>query len=157
MGFHWPHDPIGTSMFTWGYARQLDWTFGATKHLAVPRIRMWMPPLQAITGVDLFWKSHVPTPLVVEAWAFLEAIQFTKEMGFRRVEFEGDSLFVITKMKSTITDRFDISMLIWEAKLAGHLMAKEGFHWQCNSWWVEDGPVTIHGVVHVELLHVRRV
>ncbi|MBA0590498.1 hypothetical protein Gorai_019203 [Gossypium raimondii] len=40
---------------------------------------------------------------------------------------------------------------------AGHLMAKEGFHWQCNSWWVEDGPVTIHDVVHVEFLHVRRV
>ncbi|KAK5784807.1 hypothetical protein PVK06_039345 [Gossypium arboreum] len=132
--------------------------------------------LKVVAGDNLFWKSHVSTPLVVEAWASLEAIQFVKEMGFRTVEFEDDSLLVITKMKSTITDRFGISMLISEAKLLVtefttfhfqhicclgnrdyHLMAKEGFHRQCDSWWVEDSPVTIHSVVHTELLHVGRV
>ncbi|MBA0649662.1 hypothetical protein Goklo_017204, partial [Gossypium klotzschianum] len=40
-------------------------------------------------------------------------------MDFRRVEFKGDSLLVITKMKSTATNRSDISMLVWEAKLLG--------------------------------------
>lgn len=65
-------------------------------------------------------------------------------------------------MKSIVTDRFDISLLIGEAKLlviefttyhfqhihhlgnkVAHLMEKEGFHGQCDSWWVEDGPVII--------------
>ncbi|MBA0744299.1 hypothetical protein Gogos_006931, partial [Gossypium gossypioides] len=70
-----------------------------------------------VVGAACFWKSHVPTPLEVEAWACLEVIRFAVEIDFRRVEFEGDSLLVITKMKSTGTDRSDINMLIWEAKL----------------------------------------
>ncbi|MBA0766601.1 hypothetical protein Gotri_015630 [Gossypium trilobum] len=79
--------------------------------------------------------------------ACLEAIRFAKEMDFRRAEFKGDSLLVITKMKSTATNRSDINMLVWEAKLlvfefttyhfqhihhignrAAHLIAKEGYH-----------------------------
>ncbi|MBA0620485.1 hypothetical protein Godav_006192, partial [Gossypium davidsonii] len=90
-------------------------------------------------GVAYFWKQDVPTPLVVEAGL----------------------------IKSTITDKFDINMLIWEAKLlvteftiyhfqhihrlgniAAHLMENEGFHLQCDSWWVNDGLATIHSVVH---------
>ncbi|MBA0863352.1 hypothetical protein Goshw_019865 [Gossypium schwendimanii] len=31
-------------------------------------------------------------------------------------------------------------------------MEKEGFHLQCDSSWVNDGLVTIHGVVHAESL-----
>ncbi|MBA0563811.1 hypothetical protein Golob_008773 [Gossypium lobatum] len=42
-----------------------------------------------VVGVACFWKSHVPTPLEVEAWACLEVIRFAMEIGFRRVEFEG--------------------------------------------------------------------
>ncbi|MBA0799428.1 hypothetical protein Gohar_009947 [Gossypium harknessii] len=60
-------------------------------------------------------------------------------MDFRRAEFKGDSLLVITKIKSTATNRSDISMLIWKARL------------------VKDGSVTIHGVVYVESLHVGHV
>ncbi|MBA0637434.1 hypothetical protein Godav_025026 [Gossypium davidsonii] len=73
--------------------------------------------IDGVVGAACFWKSHVPTPLEVEAWACLEVIRFAMEISFRRVEFEGDSLLVITKMKSTITDRSDINMLIWEAKM----------------------------------------
>ncbi|KAH1073575.1 hypothetical protein J1N35_025903, partial [Gossypium stocksii] len=92
-------------------------------------------------------------------------------MGFRRVEFKGDSLLVILKMKFTITDKFDINMFIWEAKLLvtkftryhfqhihclgnrdAHLMEKEGFYRQCDFWWVEDGSVTILSVVQAESL-----
>ncbi|MBA0592302.1 hypothetical protein Gorai_009285, partial [Gossypium raimondii] len=31
---------------------------------------------------------------------------------------------------------------------AAHLMENEGFHLQCDSWWVNDSLVTIHDVVH---------
>ncbi|MBA0805485.1 hypothetical protein Gohar_004998, partial [Gossypium harknessii] len=74
------------------------------------------------------------------------------------VEFEDDSLLVITKMESTPIDRSDINMLIWKAKLlvskftayhfqhiyclgnrVTHLMEKEGFHRKCDPWWVKDG------------------
>lgn len=79
-------------------------------------------------------------------------------------------------MKSIGTNRSEIIMLIWEAKLlvaeftvyhfqhihllgnrAAHLMAKEGFQRQCDSWWIEDGPVTIQGLVHAESILAGRV
>ncbi|MBA0688625.1 hypothetical protein Goari_006398 [Gossypium aridum] len=40
---------------------------------------------------------------------------------------------------------------------ATHLMEKEGFHLQCDSSWVNDGLVTIHGVVHAEWVVARNV
>nr|KJB51884.1 hypothetical protein B456_008G236300 [Gossypium raimondii] len=73
-----------------------------------------------VVGAACFWKSHVPTPLEVEAWAcVLEVIRFAMGIGFRRVEFEGDSLLVITKIKSTISDRSDINMAFTDSVILG--------------------------------------
>lgn len=102
---------------------------------------------RGLLGVAYFWKPPVSPPFVVKIWACLELLWFTKESGFWRVDFEGNSLLVITKMKSIVTDRSGINMLIWKTNLlvskfqayhskhihclgnrAPHLMEKEGFH-----------------------------
>lgn len=50
-------------------------------------------------GVCTYPYSHVADAFMAEARACGMAIQFAQELGFRRVQFEGDSLAIIKKLQ----------------------------------------------------------
>ncbi|MBA0634443.1 hypothetical protein Godav_025487, partial [Gossypium davidsonii] len=87
---------------------------------------------------------------VVEALAGTQALRIVQELGFWAVEVEGDSLVVIMKLRATCIDRLEISNHKWEAKQVAHPLAKEGFCWKRDVWWVEDVPTRIQGLVEEE-------
>ncbi|MBA0755327.1 hypothetical protein Gogos_020069 [Gossypium gossypioides] len=94
--------------------------------------------------------------------ACLQALQFTENLGFRRIFVEGDALTVIRKMKSTKEDKSVIGMVIraskdkvetfeeiefcyipWEVNAAAHGLAQEGKWFESAKYWIEDAPLRV--------------
>ncbi|MBA0617471.1 hypothetical protein Godav_026914, partial [Gossypium davidsonii] len=69
-----------------------------------------------LIGVACFWNEFTQSPLIVKAWAALQALCFALDLDFRSVEMERDFLVVISKFQSTSIDRLTISMHIWGIK-----------------------------------------
>ncbi|KAK8701739.1 hypothetical protein V6N13_020118 [Hibiscus sabdariffa] len=59
---------------------------------------------------------HVADAFVAEALAYFQAIVFAKDLGFRRIIVEGDSLTVIQKVKCNILDKSIISPIVHDIK-----------------------------------------
>ncbi|KAG8496970.1 hypothetical protein CXB51_008189 [Gossypium anomalum] len=72
-----------------------------------------------LLGSVCFWSEYVLDVVVAEALACVHAIRFARDLGLRRVEFEGDSAVVISKLKSGVIDRSNISGYIWVAVDSG--------------------------------------
>ncbi|MBA0706403.1 hypothetical protein Golax_018514, partial [Gossypium laxum] len=103
-------------------------------------------------GSTYFWKKHIPDAAVAEALACVHAVQFARDLGLRRVELEGDSAMVISKLKHAGIDRLKISGYIRDARqmllgfehfkfyhikrgggdTVAHLLAREGFLRNCD-------------------------
>lgn len=122
-----------------------------------------------LLGSVCFWSEYVLDVVVAEALACVHAIRFARDLGLRRVEFEGDSAVVISKLKSGVIDRSNISGYIWDARqlLLGfkhfkfqhikrggnrvaHLLAREGFLRNRDECWVEEGSLSIQVEVDQE-------
>lgn len=56
-------------------------------------------------GSTYLWKKHIPDAAAAEALACVLAVQFARDLGLRRVELEGDSAAVISKLKHAGIDR----------------------------------------------------
>lgn len=117
--------------------------------------------------------KNIPLVEVAEALATVQPIQFSKEMGFRRIELEGDSLVIISKLESQTVDRSEVRPYIREAhrvlstfesfklhhiKRGGnrvaHLIDKEGFLCRRDVQWVEEEPSVVMNLVAEEALGV---
>lgn len=81
-----------------------------------------------IMGATCSRNSNILSVEVVEALVAVQAIQFAQEMGFHRVEFEGDSLVVISKLKMQGLVRSTVNNYIWEVKQL--VMGFERFEFQ---------------------------
>lgn len=66
-------------------------------------------------GSTCFWENHVPCLLFAEALACVKAIQFVQDLGFHWVEFEGDSLILISRLRGAQLDRSKVRARLREA------------------------------------------
>lgn len=78
--------------------------------------------------------DHVAYAFIAEAWAWEQAVRFAIDMGFRKVQMEGDSLTVIKRLNSLLHIRRN-------ANCAAHSLAKEGRRFQSARFWVEEATV----------------
>ncbi|KAG8502933.1 hypothetical protein CXB51_000750 [Gossypium anomalum] len=69
-----------------------------------------------ILGLTCFWQDNVSCLLTSEAFAYVRAICFAQDLGFQKVELEGDSTVLISKLNAIAIDRSTISSIIWDAK-----------------------------------------
>ncbi|KAK8608811.1 hypothetical protein V6N13_024224 [Hibiscus sabdariffa] len=105
---------------------------------------------------------HVADAFVVEALACLQAIVFAKELEFRRIVVEGDSLSVIKKVNCNIADKLIIAPIIHDIKEAArnlesvsfcfarreanndaHVLARDGRFNGAPMYWIEEAPVNV--------------
>ncbi|GMJ09472.1 hypothetical protein HRI_004616400 [Hibiscus trionum] len=105
---------------------------------------------------------HVADPFIAEAHASLQTVLFMRDLGFRRVIVEGDSLTVMKKVNGTAHDRSIISPIVQEIKElskkfesiqfrftyreangVAHLLAKLGGDMPSPSYWIEEAPVAV--------------
>ncbi|MBA0736683.1 hypothetical protein Gogos_010206 [Gossypium gossypioides] len=88
-------------------------------------LRLWRKSTEPFVkaNFDAGFYSHLGSAGAGGNFKYL--VSFAKDMGFRAVEIEGDSLMVISKL---------------EGNGAAYLMEKEGLCQKCDAWWVEDGP-----------------
>ncbi|KAL4308866.1 hypothetical protein GQ457_01G015730 [Hibiscus cannabinus] len=113
---------------------------------------------------------HVADTFVAEALACLQAVTFAKELGFRRVVVEGDSLTVIKKVRSLSADGSLISPIIFDIKdivkgfdgiafkfvhrssnIVAHTLARVGRGHQVPSYWIEEAPPEVTSAAMVDL------
>ncbi|KAK8713760.1 hypothetical protein V6N13_148970 [Hibiscus sabdariffa] len=99
---------------------------------------------------------------IAEVVACDKAVTFALELGFRSVQIEGDSLSVIKKLSSAMTDKsvispilvdikalskaFDIitfSFLSREGNAVAHELARAGLQYSEPRYWIEEAPATV--------------
>lgn len=109
--------------------------------------------VRLLLGSTCFWHPWLSSPLVIEAMAYVQALKFTRDLGFRSIEVERDSTSLVSKLHVPDIDRSVISPLVWEVKqlplaftrirfqhirregnTVAHLLAKEGFL-QCYNFY----------------------
>ncbi|KAK8657529.1 hypothetical protein V6N13_035760 [Hibiscus sabdariffa] len=102
---------------------------------------------------------HVADAFVAEALACYQATTFAKELGFKRVVFEGDSLTVVKKVCSSTLDGSLISPIVFDIRAVArefdgigfqfvhrtgnnvaHAFARFGRGQQESSYWIEEAP-----------------
>ncbi|MBA0860179.1 hypothetical protein Goshw_014851 [Gossypium schwendimanii] len=69
-----------------------------------------------LMGLAYFEQEHVPCLLTTEALACMRALGFARDLGFRCVELEGNSVVLISKLNSYDIDRSKVSTLVKDAK-----------------------------------------
>ncbi|XWS42050.1 hypothetical protein CRYUN_Cryun17cG0135400 [Craigia yunnanensis] len=118
-------------------------------------------------------KLDVMCPFMIEASATICALQLAQQMGFLKVEIEGDALGVIRKLQSTGEDLLPVGCLVDEAKaisrrfqlckfmhtgrkgnMAAHYLAKYGLELYEERIWVEECPDFVMDVVINDVLHL---
>ncbi|PPD79188.1 hypothetical protein GOBAR_DD23884 [Gossypium barbadense] len=130
---------------SFGYIRELELLIGERVERAAEETVAWQSPLKpffrvnfdvgfyelqaASTGIIIRnstgliigavypWNRYVSNASVAKALAGTQAFRFTQELGFLAIEFEGESLVVITKLRAACIDRSEISNHMWEAKI----------------------------------------
>ncbi|KAL4277986.1 hypothetical protein GQ457_03G024950 [Hibiscus cannabinus] len=103
--------------------------------------------------------NNVLDALMAEALACLQAVHYAKELGFRRVIIEGDSLIVIKKLNEGMNDRstiapvihdirvkardFDVISFVFvkrDANNAAHVLARDHRTQHDPCFWIEEAP-----------------
>ncbi|MBA0786814.1 hypothetical protein Gotri_025600 [Gossypium trilobum] len=131
--------------FIFGYIRELELLIGERVERVAEETVAWRSPLKPffrvnfdvgfyelqaastgiiirnstglIMGAAYLWNRYVLNASVEKALAGTQAFRFTQELGFLAIEFEGESLVVITKLRAACIDRSEISNHMWEAKV----------------------------------------
>ncbi|MBA0666333.1 hypothetical protein Goklo_002755, partial [Gossypium klotzschianum] len=112
---------------------------------------------------------NIPSSEVTEALAAIQAVRFAQEIGFHKVEVEGDPLVIFSKLRMQGLDRLKVSNYIWKAKhivmgfesfkfqnierggnRVAHLLVKEGFILKRDVQWVDEGSTTIQEIVAIK-------
>ncbi|KAL4301987.1 hypothetical protein GQ457_10G016720 [Hibiscus cannabinus] len=112
--------------------------------------------------VAVFPHSHIPNPCVAEAQACLDVISLAKDLFFRNIIIEGDSLTVIKKLQSSSNDMSLIGMILSDVNSlskffegvtfqfvprdcneVAHKTALLGRHSASFSVWVEEAATVI--------------
>ncbi|KAG8486414.1 hypothetical protein CXB51_019898 [Gossypium anomalum] len=96
-----------------------------------------------IMGVACNWNRNILSVEAVKALVAVQAIRFVQEMGFQKVEFEGNSLVIISKIKMQGINRSK------GGNQVAHLLAKAGFIQKRDVQWVEDS-LAIREIMVVE-------
>ncbi|MBA0815699.1 hypothetical protein Gohar_000455 [Gossypium harknessii] len=110
-----------------------------------------------IIGACTYPHFNIANAFVAEVRACEQAVRFAQELGFRRVQIEGDSLMIIKRLHSCTVDRsvlgpivVDIkcSLVLFdrvtfhhekrEANAAAHVLAREGRRFSEERFWVEE-------------------
>ncbi|KAL4284821.1 hypothetical protein GQ457_16G011460 [Hibiscus cannabinus] len=103
--------------------------------------------------------SNVMDVLVAESLACLQAVRYAKDLGFRRVIFEGDSLTVVRKINEGMLERLVIAPIIYDIRVAAmdfesvsftfarrdanraaHTLARDYRSHQTSYFWIEEAP-----------------
>ncbi|KAK8554116.1 hypothetical protein V6N13_073030 [Hibiscus sabdariffa] len=119
-----------------------------------------------IMAASTFPHSYVSDHEMVEVRACEQAVSLARNLGFRRVIFEGDSLNVISKLKNPANDLSDISVILknihdqrssfhslsfLQVKRNGneatHLLAKKGRKFTSKRIWIEEAPTCVEATV----------
>ncbi|KAH1047715.1 hypothetical protein J1N35_038499 [Gossypium stocksii] len=101
------HDPVRKTVdelvaFIFSYLREID---------EISPIRViTVPTLQQI------WRPPDPDAFIAEARACEQAIRFAIDMGFRKVQMEGDSLTFIKRLNSYIKEKSILSLIVGDIK-----------------------------------------
>ncbi|MBA0676340.1 hypothetical protein Goari_017819 [Gossypium aridum] len=92
-----------------------DAGFFANLHVASAGVIVW-DSAGLILGLACFWQDNGSCLLTSEALAWVRDICFAQDLGFRKVELEGDSTVLLSKLNAAAIDRSTISSIIWDAK-----------------------------------------
>ncbi|KAL4361744.1 hypothetical protein GQ457_04G011590 [Hibiscus cannabinus] len=103
--------------------------------------------------------SNVVDVLVAESLACLQAVRYAKDLGFRGVIFEGDSLTVVRKINEGMLERSIIAPIIYDIRVAAmdfesvsftfaqrdanraaHTLARDYRSHQTSYFWIEEAP-----------------
>ncbi|KAK8546682.1 hypothetical protein V6N12_027456 [Hibiscus sabdariffa] len=142
--------------------RESDALFMSPHTLSVKAPEIWQAPGGMIMAACSTPHYHVVDAFVAEVLACLQAIVFAKELGFRRIVVEGDSLSVIKKVNCNIADKSIIALIIHdikevarnlesvsfcfarrEANNAAHVLARDGRFNGAPMYWIEEAPVNV--------------
>ncbi|KAK8527551.1 hypothetical protein V6N13_085373 [Hibiscus sabdariffa] len=104
-------------------------------------------------------RSNVLDALMAESLACLQAVRYAKELGFRRVIIDGDSLIVIKKINEGMHDRsiiapvihyirmkardFDVISFVFgqrDANNVAHVLARDHRTQNDPCFWIEEVP-----------------
>ncbi|KAK9030531.1 hypothetical protein V6N11_031956 [Hibiscus sabdariffa] len=104
-------------------------------------------------------QCNVADVLVAESLACLQAVRYAKDLGFRRVIFEGDSLTVVKKINEGRLERSVTAPLIYDIRVAAkdfdsvsftfarsdanraaHTLARDYRSQQSPYFWIEEAP-----------------
>ncbi|KAK8615615.1 hypothetical protein V6N13_017200 [Hibiscus sabdariffa] len=113
--------------------------------------------------------SHVVSPEMAEALACEQALTLSKDLGFRKIEVEGDALTIISKLRNPTVDRsmfraiyhniyvkkYDFEFLSFghvkrENNNAAHVLACIGRSISTPMVWIEVGPPEVEEVIRTD-------
>ncbi|KAH1067121.1 hypothetical protein J1N35_032108 [Gossypium stocksii] len=122
-----------------------------------------------ILGACTYLIQDVADAFIAEARACERALLFAKDMGFQKLEVEGDSLSIIKKLKENRTDRSILRSIIQRIRSlekffekviylfvprdiirVAHALAMEGRVRQSNRVWVEEAPESVVKLVEAD-------
>ncbi|MFQ6653610.1 hypothetical protein Gotur_024923, partial [Gossypium turneri] len=122
-----------------------------------------------VMGSGISLHSNVLDAGLAEALACYQGLIFAKEMGFTKLEVEGDARVVIEKINQEEIGRADLDSIIAdikalerffhqtsvkhvrrEANRVAHLFAREGYSRSENTFWMEDIPAVAKELVAAE-------
>lgn len=116
-------------------------------------------------GSGYLFEDHVVDSFFVEARAYEKAIFFARDLGFKQVIFEGDSLTIINRVNSCDKDTSVLRPIIEDIKVwlgrfqnvtlvyvprttneAAHVTVKEGCNLQISRFWIEKALKMVESV-----------
>ncbi|KAK8511097.1 hypothetical protein V6N12_033378 [Hibiscus sabdariffa] len=119
-----------------------------------------------LMAADSFPNSHVVSPEMAEALACEQALTLSKDLGFRKIEVEGDALTIISKLRHPTVDqsmfraiyhniyvkKYDFKFLSFdhvkrENNNAAHVLARIGRSTSTPMVWIEVGPPEVEEVI----------
>ncbi|KAH1032516.1 hypothetical protein J1N35_044690 [Gossypium stocksii] len=81
-----------------------------------------------IMGAYTYPHINIADAFVAEARAYEQAIQFAQDIGFRRVQIEGDSLTIIKKLHANTNDRSVLSLILADIRQRLGFFEQINFH-----------------------------
>ncbi|MBA0619191.1 hypothetical protein Godav_028409 [Gossypium davidsonii] len=97
-------------------------------------------------GSGITLHSNILDAGLAEAIACYQGLLFAKEMGFIKVEVEGDAWVVIEKINQEENGRADLDSIIADIKA----FEREGYSRSENTFWMEDIPAVAKELVVTE-------
>ncbi|MFQ6653611.1 hypothetical protein Gotur_024923, partial [Gossypium turneri] len=99
-----------------------------------------------VMGSGISLHSNVLDAGLAEALACYQGLIFAKEMGFTKLEVEGDARVVIEKINQEEIGRADLDSIIADIKA----LEREGYSRSENTFWMEDIPAVAKELVAAE-------